>query len=632
MCGLAGVVGVRGDLVEGEVAVRMAARLVHRGPDDSGCYAAGPVALGFRRLSILDLTPAGHQPFLSADGRVAMVFNGEIFNYTELRDELRGLGHTFKSTGDTEVLLAAYLQWGVGCLPRLNGMWAFLIHDTRTGTVFGARDRFGVKPLYHVQDGGRRFFASEIKALHAVSPASRQVNWSRIAAFLAGGRLENVALDGATFFEAVREVAPGTWFVVDPDGGMQSGRYWELPEEAPEASADPVGEFRDLFLDAVGLELRSDVPVGVALSGGLDSTAIICAMARLRDGRADARDNTLHAFSYHSPRHDESPYIASTLAATGAVPTRIEFTPRQWWDGLPDLLRIHDEPVHSASASVGYEIYRAASLHGIKVMLVGQGADETLAGYPSYFHDQWVSLLGAGRWRAFLDDVGDYSAAHGGSRGRRVAQSLLRFLLASVDRLAVYRLLMDQRRLARDYPGRDGLGPRLAGLLPNRGSIPPKGLRAALVASTASSPLPLYLRIEDRNSMAHSVEARVPFLDHRLVELAFRLAGHWKIRGRWNKYLLREASRGRMPELVRARLDKMGFPTPMSDWLRGELKPMVADFLNGPGFRQRELVAPGVVDRLLRDGVPDAPGDSAHLFNLVQTELWLRGLAETGAG
>ncbi|HUG28411.1 MAG TPA: asparagine synthetase B, partial [Gemmatimonadales bacterium] len=246
----------------------MAATLAHRGPDDLGSHAAGQVALGFRRLSILDLTPAGHQPIVSPDGRVAMVFNGEIYNFAELRQELRARGHAFQSTGDSEVLLAAYLEWGRECLSRLNGMWAFLIHDTRNDTVFGSRDRFGVKPLYHVSAEGRHYFASEIKALQAVLPVAREVAWPRLAAFLAAGNLEALPADTTTFFSAVHEIEPGTWLEVTRDGHLRTGRYWNLPEESRGGGGSPVDEFEEILLDSVSLRLRSDVPVGVALSGG----------------------------------------------------------------------------------------------------------------------------------------------------------------------------------------------------------------------------------------------------------------------------------------------------------------------------------------------------------------------------
>lgn len=629
MCGFAGIISAAGEPARIAAVERMAAQLGHRGPDDSGSYAAGQVAFGFRRLSILDLTPSGHQPLLSPDGKVAMVFNGEIFNFAELRQELSALGHQFHSTGDSEVLLAAYLEWGADCLPRLNGMWAFLIHDGRTGTVFGARDRFGVKPLFHVATEGRHYFASEIKALHAVLPAACEVAWPRVAAWLAAGNLEALPADTGTFFSAVRQVEPGTWFEVDRGGTLRTQRYWSLPEE--EEAEDPVTaeEFAGLLVDAVSLRLRSDVPVGVALSGGMDSTAIICAMARLRTAMAAGHHgrSPLHAFSYMSPAHDESRYIHSTIAQTGATLHTVTSTPERFWEGLPEITRFHDEPVHSATAWIGFEIYRAARAAGVPVLLVGQGADETLAGYPSYFPEWWQTLLRRGQIGRAIREIEDYSRGHGSSVLRMGLAESLRFTLQTAARFAAYRALTSGRRLQHSYPYRHLLGADLARQLPEPAQAPSGDLRAALVHGTTRTPLPLYLRIEDRNSMAHSVEARLPFLDYRLVSMAFRLSGGRKISGRWNKQILRQATRGLVPDLVRERVDKMGFPTTMAEWFRQPLRANLDAMFRSAEFAGTGLFNAGAARQLLDEHVAGRQDASRALFGLAQASVWLRELA-----
>lgn len=633
MCGFAGVVGALGEPPHVRTAEWMAAQLSHRGPDDTGSFAADHVALAFRRLSILDLSPNGHQPVLSPDGQVAMVFNGEIFNYAELRDELRALGHAFRSTGDSEVLLAAYLEWGVGCLPRLNGMWAFLVYDGRRGTVVGSRDRFGVKPLYHLRSQGRHYFASEIKALQAVVPEALEVAWPRVAAYLAAGSLESLPDDTATFFRAVSQVEPGTWFEIGRDGSLRTQRYWSLPEEQDDDDDPRIPEgYGELFGDAVSLRLRSDVPVGVSLSGGMDSTAIICAMAKLREARGGDHhaDRALHAFSYMSPGHDESQYIHRTIAQTGATLHRVESSAEQCWDGLPEITRFHDEPVHSATAWIGFEIYRAARAAGVPVLLVGQGADETLGGYPSYFPEWWQTLLRRGHLREAMAQMTDFARGHGTTLARAGVGEALRFTLQTAGRLAVYRALMGQRRQRRAYPYRHLLGAGLAAMLPDAPQVPSGDLRQALVHGTTRTPLPLYLRLEDRNSMAHSVEARLPFLDYRLVAMAFRLSGQWKIRGRWNKYLLREATRGLVPDLVRERVDKMGFPTTMAAWFRQPLRARLDDLFRSPEFVSSGLYDPPRARQLLAEHAAGRQDASRALFGLVQSAVWLRGVAERG--
>lgn len=633
MCGFAGIVSAGGEAPQLHLVERMAAQLGHRGPDDSGSYAAGQVAFAFRRLSILDLTPSGHQPLLSPDGKVAMVFNGEIYNFAELRRELRALGHEFHSTGDSEVLLAAYLEWGADCLPRLNGMWAFLIHDGRTGTVFGARDRFGVKPLFHVATEGRHYFASEIKALQVVLPAACDVAWPRVAAWLAAGNLEAVPADTGTLFSAVRQVEPGTWFEVDRGGTLRSQRYWSLPEEGEEGGGGTIEDFAELLMDAVSLRLRSDVPVGVALSGGMDSTTIISAMARLRTAMAAGLHgrSPLHAFSYMSPAHDESRYIHSTIAQTGATLHTVTSSPERFWEGLPEIIRFHDEPVHSATAWIGFEIYRAARAAGVPVLLVGQGADETLGGYPSYFPEWWQALLRRGRIGKAIREMVDYSRGHGISPLRTGLVESLRFTLQTAARFAAYRTLTSRRRWQRGYPYRHLLGADLARQLPELAYAPSGDLRAALVHGTTRTPLPLYLRIEDRNSMAHSVEARLPFLDYRLVSLAFRLSGEWKISGRWNKQILRQGTRGLVPDLVRERVDKMGFPTMMAEWFRHLLRGRMEAMLQSAEFARTGLFNPQAARHLLADHVAGREDASRALLGLAQTTIWLRELAARSA-
>jgi asparagine synthase (glutamine-hydrolysing) len=608
----------------------MADSLGHRGPDDSGVLADGRAAFAFRRLSILDLSPAGHQPFSSEDGSVALVFNGEIYNYAELRDELRALGHHFRSTGDTEVLLHAYLEWGVDCLQRLNGMWAFLIHDRRQERVFGARDRFGVKPLYCASHDGAWYFGSEIKALQVALPATgTKVDVGRVARFIAAGRLEQLGAGPATFFDGISQVEPGSWFEIRPDGERRDHRYWRLPEEDAARPDDPVEEFAALFTDTVRLRMRSDVPVGVSLSGGLDSTAIISTMARLRE-ESGAR-TPLHAFSYMPPEFDERPFIERTIERTSATLHRVEADPASFWTELPRLLHHHDEPVHSATAYVSYNVYRTAAAAGVKVVLCGQGADETWGGYFPYFRDQWYTLLRSGRLGALRRQLGDYAAGHSVRVRDESIAVALRFVLVMAGRTALYRAAMRQRRNESAYPFRQLLHRDLAVALPTPESHADNSLRGMLVSGTMNAPLPLYLRLEDRNSMAHSVEARLPFLDFRLVSLAFRLGGEWKINGRWNKYLVRQALRGAIPEEVRTRVEKMGFPTPMAAWFRGDLQDRMAAMIDDAGFDRLGIFDRSAVRALLRRHRSGERSAASALFNVAQTEMWLRLVGERAA-
>lgn len=598
---------------------RMTDAIRHRGPDDSGMLVQGPVALGFRRLSILDLSPAGHQPMQGADGQVSIVFNGEIYNYVELREQLAALGHVFRSSGDTEVLLRAYLQWGRDCLTRLNGMWAFVIDDRRSGTLFGSRDRFGIKPLFRCTTPSAVVFASEIKALLAGGLVAPRAQATVVANFLADGRLD----DGDdTFFEGIHGVPAAHAFEVDREGRYRQWRYWAVDDATP-APADPAAAFAELFEDAVRLHMRSDVPVAVHLSGGLDSTAIACASARVR--REAGATGALSAFCYMDPRFDETVYIAATLQQTGAAMTTLQCTPRQLWDQLPQVLRAHDEPVHSMTALVGYELMGLTARHGIKVVLNGQGADETLGGYGSYFHNYWQSLLDSGALGSLVSELKAWGGANGAAWLPLLQGVLRRHVQAGLRRLRPY-LRASESRWRRRLQQQVWLSPAVRGAA-TPPQYPAHGLDATLAWSVQHDPLPIYLRVEDRNASAHSVEGRVPFLDHRLVTLAFSLAPEWHLRGSLNKFVLRESMRGRIPEVARARGDKMGFPTAAAEWLRGELYEPAREVVNDPMFRQAGAVEGAQVASMLEAHRLGRGEYSAEIFRAVQWFLWQRNLS-----
>jgi len=380
MCGLASIVAINGSEIELAVIERMSSIIRHRGPDDSGTYVSKDVAFGFRRLAILDLSSSGHQPMKAEEGKFVIVFNGEIYNYLELRQELVSLGHRFHSSGDTEVLLRAYIQWGRDCLPRLNGMWSFLIHDKVRNVVFGSRDRFGIKPLFRYRSKEHVLFASEIKGIRASELYRGEVNWSTAAKFLLEDRLDD---SDSSFYSNIEQIPPGTGFVLSIDGSYQEWKFWDLTSTPTPDVHDPVNAFRDLFEDAVRIRLRSEVPTAVFLSGGLDSTAILCSVARLTAADNTVKNGGTTAFSFISDAFDETRYIQDTIKQTKARLVQLGSEPEVFWSSLSNVLWYHDAPVHSMTALVGYTLARLTAEHKIKVVLNGQGADEILAGYPS---------------------------------------------------------------------------------------------------------------------------------------------------------------------------------------------------------------------------------------------------------
>jgi len=619
MCGLVACVHLDGANADALQLRRMTDMIRHRGPDDDGYFLSGPVGLGFRRLSILDLSAAGHQPMTLADAGVTVVFNGEIYNFLELRQELESMGHQFFSTGDTEVLLHAYLEWGQDCLTRLNGMWAFVIHDRRTNRLFGSRDRFGIKPLYRYQSKGQVLFASEIKALRASGIYQSKINWSVAANFLLHSRLDE---SNESFYDGIVQVGAGCAFELTLDGRYREWHYWSLDNLEPGTIQDPAGAYAALFEDAIRLHMRSDVPVAVHLSGGLDSSSIICSSARIR-AAAGATDPLL-AFCFFAKEFDESRYIEETLAQTGAKMEKLDTNVRKIWDDLPKMLWYQDEPVHSMTAAVSYQLMELTAARGLKVVLNGQGADETAAGYPSYFINYWHGLLCAGKVHEAWSEIVSYTKMHGLSSIHVFTRQLHFFIRNYLAQSATYRRLSGWRNAQRLHSNpwlvrglADYLSPALNMTSSNE-------LRPVLMKSVYQNPLPLYLRVEDRNASAHSIEVRVPFLDYRLVELLFKLPDNWHLRGPWNKYIQRESMRGKIPELVRARVDKMGFPTSSQKWFAGPLYEPLRDLLSSQTTRERGIYN---IDAVLADLDAHRSGKgmiSAPVFAIAEFELWCR--------
>lgn len=614
MCGIAAVIETNGGSPDLGMLKRMTNSLFHRGPDDEGVYLDGSVGLGFRRLAIIDMSADSHQPMVSDDQGLVIVFNGEIYNYIELREELLGYGHIFRTRGDTEVLLHAYLQWGKDCLRRLNGMWAFLIHDRRRRIVFGSRDRFGVKPLYYFKTPQQILFASEIKGIRVsgVYGSDNDIHWPAAAKFLLSGELDS---SPCSFYEGIQQIPAGSMFELRMDGEMRLERYWNLLDAETSHANDPYRTYEDLFEDAVKLRMRSDVPVGVCLSGGLDSSSIICEMARLSSSK-------VQAFSYMAEEFDESRYIQDTVAQTGAALDLVDMSRLNLWTSLTDVLKFHDEPVHSINVVIGFKLMQLAASKGVKVVLNGQGADETAAGYSSYFNEYWASLIRRTLLIVAWREMSAYAAAHNVSKARLCKEAGLRAVATTVASWPLYRIAKDmiapKRAAASGWFDTDFV----MAYQPVRERLAPRSLNEVLRYAVEHSPLPLYLRVEDRNSMGNSVESRLPFMDYRLVSFLFSMPDEYKLRGEWNKYIQRRALTGKIPESVRMRVDKMGFPVPLKKWMRGEVLEAVADTLHSRPCRERGIYNRSALANIIdkhRRGEVDA---SLSLFYVGQFEAW----------
>jgi asparagine synthase (glutamine-hydrolysing) len=616
VCGLCGVVAL-GRRPEAETVGRMAQELDHRGPDGDGAFADDGVALGFRRLAIIDLTDAGRQPFASEDGRLQLVHNGEVYNYRELRVELEAKGHRFRSATDTEVVLTAYREWGEACVERFNGMWAFALWDGDRRRLFCSRDRFGVKPFYYRLDRGRFVFASELKAFRADGETRLEANERAVRDYLEQGYVDHTE---GTFFRGIQKLPPAHSLTFD-ERGLRLQRYWNLePRDAP--AGDPAEAVRELFLDSVRLRLRSDVPVGTCLSGGIDSSAIACAVDHLLRHEAEnarpvgERQRSFTAY-FDEDGFDERGYAEAVVEWTRASPHWVSFTDRELVESLSAIVESQDEPFGSTSIVAQWYVMREAARAGLKVMLDGQGADEILAGYHGYFGPFFADLLLSGRVAQLRREVGAYRELHGASATDAVIALARPFVPERARWLARGRLRggaslvhLELRALAPTSEGdgapyRDRLRRQLHLILTTRG-------------------LPELLRYEDRNSMAHSLEARVPFLDYRLVELLFSLEGGELIERGRTKAVLRRALGDLLPPAVRDRVDKVGFVTPERRWLRGALGELAADVFASRSFAERGFVdAPAARRRLERHRRGEVEA-GFELWRALNLELWAR--------
>lgn len=665
MCGIAGIYGSDPQEVTPELLLNMTRSIRHRGPDDEGyalfdvstgrCesrsgddtvaehrermgHLSAPIespfdlALGHRRLSIIDPSAAGHQPMGNEEGNTWIVHNGEIYNHAELRDELRDRGHRFGSRTDTEVILHSYEEWGTECLNRFNGMWAFAIWDGNSRKLFCSRDRFGIKPFYYYYDGRRFAFASEIKALLEADYIPRRPDNQAIFDYLGYG-LEDSA--GGTFFSGIRQLEAGHYLEFMPHSKeLRVQRYYDVPlrhEEAGLPRAEYARRFYSILEDSIRLRLISDVSLGTCLSGGLDSSSIVCVVNKLmrEQGLAlpgmNSRQTTFSA-RFSEQAFDEGLFIDDVVAKTGVNAFRTYPTANGLWEDLPDLIRHQEEPFSRTCVYAQWDVYRLVAQSGVKVALDGQGADELLAGYGIYYAALFSHLARTLQWRKLARECWFDSRLNGKAARRDLVT-------------AAYNLLpVPARKRARQLIGEDNglcLSKEFAGGFTdfrfresasgNRGT---DFLDRSLRESFAQTILPGLLRHQDRNSMAHSIESRVPFLDYRLVEFAFSMPWDQRIRRGRRKSVLVDAMNGILPESVANRTDKMGFAIPMDSWLRNQLSDKVSEIIHSRSFRERPYLDHRDVEKELKAFLDGRRNTGALIWRWINLELWLRMFIE----
>lgn len=642
MCGIAGIIGSPEAIHRG--LPLMAAVLAARGPDGTGFVTfstmdalarstdrpprvsyAPAVGLAHRRLAIIDVSEAASQPFLDDSGTCALAFNGELYNFLELRRDLEKLGHSFRTSSDTEVLLKAYLAWGIDCVTRFVGMWAFAILDTDRKVLLLCRDRFGIKPLYYTTQHNGFAFASEIKALLVLPEFAAHPDQSVVSKYLLDGTLDH---SDRTFFDGIHSLPAATYLEVGLDSTPARGEpifYWSLdPDGEPLDHEAATETFRAAFVRSVRLHLRSDVAVASCLSGGIDSSSIVSVASSMTLGQREQRPYVAFGFCSEDETVSERHYmeLVAREKSLELIPVLVSY--KDFSSHVEEIVRQQDEPFGSASIAAQWFVCRAVRDRGIKVLLDGQGADEILGGYHPVLHAIARQHLRGHRIRSFLALRRDYEAEIGPFPLGRLA--LLRaFLPPGV--VQVGRQVRDRWQRHR-HPGDLSIHHALRSELldahaeSREASHQPPTLRALLAEMTTVTSLPQLLRYEDRNSMHHSIEARVPFLDHRLVEQVFRYDDESLVDGVTTKAVLRKAMRGIVPDEILDRRDKIGFRATPS-WTFAFARDRFGDLASNETAAEAAWFEPDAVAALLATERRDVAAEFL-IWRIVNTKLWAR--------
>jgi asparagine synthase (glutamine-hydrolysing) len=634
MCGIAGIVA--SDALHADERARtvmMRDVIAHRGPDDAGLYVDEQAALGHRRLSIVDLA-AGHQPLCNEDESVWIVFNGEIYNHASIRPELESAGHRYRTRSDTETIVHAYEQWGDACVERLRGMFAFAIWDVPRRRLLLARDRLGVKPLYWARTADRLLFGSEIKSILESGLIRAEAHESKLPE-----QLSTRSLAGPdTLFKGIHRLMPGHVLVFQ-DGAVQIRRYWDLPvrtEDNPVEKlreTDAVERFRELLEESVRIRLMADVPLGMFLSGGLDSSAIAALMAGMID-----RPLKTFSVAFNDRAFSELDYARQVSSAIRADAHEIVIDESDFFGALPRLIWHEDEPIAHPSSVPLYFVSQLAGRH-VKVVLTGEGSDELLAGYGKYprFVMNWTA---AQMYRHVP-----------GSLRNLISRDVVPRLPAAVNRYAsrsfLARAATPEALFFDNFAAiglerqRSLLSPAVAATVtsdqaygPSRAIFDGRNGRSTLLDRVLYTDVKTYLvellMKQDQMSMAASIESRVPFLDHKLVEFVALLPDRFKLRGLKTKWILREAIREVLPDAILSR-PKMGFPVPFGQWMRGEWNAVARDVLLDSRSRGRGLINPAAVERLLDAHAAGRANGADAIWTLLNLELWYRTFIDGNA-
>lgn len=567
------------------------------------------VGLGNRRLAILDLSTRGNQPMQTEDCSLTITYNGEIYNYIEVRNDLIAHGHVFRTTSDTEIVIKAYQEWGLDCVARFNGMWSFALWDARRKRLVCSRDRFGEKPFYYYLGSNYFLFGSEIKQLLEHPGVPRVANDAIVFRFLEQYVHDN---SSETFFKDIWQLPAGHTLTIDlADGKLlrEIHRYWDLPLRPLEyTSAERMyEEFAERFRRSVAIRLRSDVPVGSCLSGGLDSSSIVCVAAQLLPERA------LQTFfsRFREAGLDESEYVQTVVSQTAAISHVVSPTAEEFWSSLEDVIWHHDEPIGDASVFAQWCVMKAARASGVPVLLDGQGGDEALCGYRKFYYFYLWELLRNTQLQFIPEAIAWLMR---GNKFHSRWRTGWRYLPSSLTSP-----ISSSARVCRSsFINTNQQNPIKLGAATS--------LSSRQKSDLTSLSVPILLHYEDRNSMAHSVETRLPFLDHELVDFMVNCPSNLKLRSGWTKWILRQGMKNTIPEKVRMRRTKIGFETPQRIWMQQDVDGVIKNIIGSGRLQMDRILDTSKVSEAFNDFLHKRAGALSDntLFRVLSLELWAR--------
>lgn len=630
MCGIAGYIDKSGKYKTScELLKKMTDKMIHRGPDAEGQWIDNKVAMGHRRLAILDLDEKSNQPLFSHDGRFVITYNGEIYNYIELKEELEKKGAFFRTKCDTEVVIEAYRVYGVECFNRFNGMWSFVLYDIERQQVIVCRDRFGIKPLYIVDNSDVFIYASEMKAIIEAFPGENIINETWIYRYLSLAQIEDC--DGECFYKNIKNFPTAQYMIYDLKSNVKEfKKYWWIDvkkfHEKWIRGRNPVQTFKKLFESAVSIRLRADVEVGACLSGGLDSSSIVGCVSKKYGKR-------IHTFSsvYEDVDCNEEKYIQTVNEKWDNVPHYIKP------DDESDLIKYiealtyyHDQPSIDMSMYSGYKVMEEAQKN-VKVLLDGQGADELFAGYDMYYLSYIDDLLDKNtfisKWQTLK--ILAYLKKNKPDIMKQVSTDTLVWSVGIRNSIELF----DKNSVEKQNSKRtlklftDSFLKCIYDKEPSKTKYDLSNLNERLCQDIIYDSIPCLLHNEDGNSMAFSIEARVPFLDYRIVEFAIALDCKYKIRNGRTKWIIRKACREYLPRKVVQRKDKMGFPAPFARWLReGKSKDDIAKIIFA--FGEREIVPKETIKELYKAHMNFEADFNQILFRFLSLELWMQACSK----